>query len=391
MKTSALFIDLKSRIKKCLEEKISELYNKIEIFVVNESEMVYPILTRNEINIIFVDLDISNRNELQLLTKIKKDYSHIYIVAITEESSQYINDLFHFSHQIIAFPINLVKIENAISQFTRMTKYLHDGNLMGLINNIDELPTLPSTFMKIEKELSYKNVSLQRIGGIISESVTVTAKMIRIINSPFFGLKFRINDITQAVTLLGLNVIKSMILYDFLQSKKVIHKDYESYFEGLWTHSNQVGKFAEQIIYITNPQEVRMMEEAYISGLMLNIGKIVLLATEDYPRNILNYMKENKVRFSDAEYKLLGSSHSEVGAYFLALWGFPESCSETVLNHNHRERMDFSTFSVQNAVFIADLILKDPSMTIDKMKSLNLGMHPQDWVDYIESNILSNL
>jgi len=134
-----------------------------------------------------------------------------------------------------------------------------------------------------------------------------------------------------------------------------------------------------------------MMEQAYIAGLMHDIGKVVLLATKDYPRNIFNYMRENNVRFTAAEYKVLGSSHSEVGAYFLALWGFPESSSDTVQNHNHRERIDLSTFSVQNAVFIADIILKDPSMTIDKMKSLNLGIHPQDWVDYIDANILSNL
>ncbi len=238
MKPSALFIDLKTRIERCLEGKISELYDKIEIFVVNESEMVYPILTRNEINVIFVDIDISDRNVLQLLTRIKKDYPHIYIVAITDESSQCLNELFHFSQLIIAYPLNISKIENSLARFSKMTKYLHDGNLMGLINNIIELPTLPLTFLKIEKELSYNNVSLQRIAGIISESVTVTAKMIRIINSPFFGLKFRINDIMQAVNLLGLNVIKSMVLYDNLTTKKLIHKEYEDYFEKLWIHSN---------------------------------------------------------------------------------------------------------------------------------------------------------
>jgi len=62
--------------------------------------------------------------------------------------------------------------------------------------------------------------------------------MIRIINSQFFGLKFRINDIMQAVNLLGLNVIKLMVLYDNLTTKKLIHKEYEDYFEKLWIHSN---------------------------------------------------------------------------------------------------------------------------------------------------------
>ena len=389
MKVRVLIIDKNDEIRFELQSGLKKHVDSYDFLYTDKTDGVEESLNVNEIDIVLADISLEKKEDIQLLKSIKEDFPELFIVVFTgEESKLNVNDIYRFSHQILSKPINVDKVIESFERRKRMMKYLHDGKLMGVINNITDLPTLPETYLKIEEEMASKNVSVQRISSILSHDLSFTVKILHVVNSPFFGLKYKINNVMQAVSLLGVNIIKSLVLYHHTFSISPIGPKFKNYFEQLWIHSNKVGRYAEQILYDTNQAELEMIEEAYIAGLLHDIGKVVMLNIDGYPDKVFEYIKEHETRFSNAEYKIFGTSHSEIGAYFLSLWGLPERTAESVFTHNNPSLLDFSRFTVESAVFIANILANEDSIDLTTIQKLNLGVHPKTWVEYLEEHNL---
>lgn len=390
MKTNVLIVDKENKINNVLASRANELNEVYNFHLVEDASKVFEAINKSEIEIVVSNLSLDDRNEIETLTKIKDEYPHIFIVVIASaENKLSVNDIYRFAHQILSEPCNYDGLISSFARRDRMVKYLHDGKLMGLINKVSDLPTIPETYLRLEDELKNDNMSLQRISSILSEDLSFTVKILHIVNSPFFGLKYKINNVLQAVSLLGVNIIKSLVLYHHTFSISPIGPKHRKYFEELWVHSNKVGRYAEQILFDTTNNEIEMMEEAYIAGLLHDIGKVVMLSVNGYPDNIFSMVEAKNLRYTNAEYNIYGTSHSEIGAYFLTLWGLPERTANAVYSHNNPSMVDFNKFTVENAVFIANLLAHDKNLDLSDMQKLNLGVHPQSWVDYLsEKNLM---
>ncbi len=367
------------------EDELKKLNSGNTLHFASDEDEALDILNNNEVEIAVCSLD--RKEEFYKIQSIRNNFPQVFIIAFSNEKNKTtLQTLYKYAHQLLSFPFESKKLANSFEQKAKMTKYLHDGQLIGLINNIGDLPILPDTYLEIEKEITSSNLSFHKISSIISRDLAFTAKVLHLVNSPFFGLRNKINDVLQAINILGVNILKSLLLFDNLSAKFKISPQFRKYFEDLWTHSNRVGKFAEQIIYLNANAEIKMMEDAYIAGLFHDIGKLVMLSIDDYPDVVFSYMEQNQTRYSTAEYKIYGTSHSEVGAYFLTLWGFPDRTAEAVFMHNNYSGMNFETFTVENTLFIANLLAVDENLLLEDLKTINPGVHPKDWIEYLDRN-----
>ncbi len=294
-----------------------------------------------------------------------------------------------YAHNIIAKPLNKIKLKRILNNKVRLSSFLKNEELKKVINRISFLPTLPRVYEKLEKELANENISLARVSEIISSDVSFTTKILQIVNSSFFGIRNNVTDSMTAVNYLGKNIIKSLLLYHEIYSQFKIEKKYKDYFENMWVHSNKVGKFAEELIYEYSTREYEMIENAYIAGLLHDIGKLVLFNLKGYPQNVFDLVQEKEIRFSKAEQEIYGVTHAHVGAYFLTLWGLPENIIDAVYLHNHYDEAEFDEhFTVPSAVFIANILESKVGFDLEKIKSLKLGIHPNDWLKYLKENEL---
>lgn len=96
-------------------------------------------------------------------------------------------------------------------------------------------------------------------------------------------------------------------------------------------------------------------------------------------------MNEENIRFSEAEYKLFGTSHAEVGAYFLTLWGLPKNIIDSVCNHKNSE-IELEHFTVPTAVYVANTFANIKDIELSSIKELRLGVKPIDWLNHLEKN-----
>ncbi|MCX5815752.1 MAG: HDOD domain-containing protein [Proteobacteria bacterium] len=217
------------------------------------------------------------------------------------------------------------------------------------IQNIDTLPTLPGILKKILKALENPNVSLTEIGAFISNDPVITAKVLKMVNSAVYGFPGRISSVSQAVILLGLNVVKGLLLgvsiFELMQETMV----------GLWEHSMGCSIAAR---LIARKKGLKEPEEISIAALLHDIGKVILIL--QYPEHYKHAMKQAQERgvvISLAEEDVFAVTHADAGSWIAEKWRFPGTLTE-VIWHHHKPRLS-GTFSIETSiVYLADILVR---------------------------------
>jgi len=215
---------------------------------------------------------------------------------------------------------------------------------------------VPKTYLLILEELAKDNVSLKTIAELIAQDVGMSANILKLVNSAFFGLRTHIASPTHAVNLLGTEIIKSLILYQqaFSQFKREHFPGYD--LELLWGHSLTTGLFAKTIASLEGAT-AQGVDDCYIAGLMHDVGKLVLASNfEDEYRQVLAMCRERNRTVWEAEMSVFGTSHAEVGAFLLGLWGLSDAIMEAVYHHHDPRGRNEGGFAPLPAVHVANYL-----------------------------------
>jgi HD-like signal output (HDOD) protein len=215
-------------------------------------------------------------------------------------------------------------VKSAIERVHSIFQYLPEENLKTIIGHIQVLPTLPDIYLQMTSELEKPEPSIDRIKKIISQDVAMSAKLLQVVNSAFFGLRQALTNPGQAVTMLGLNLVKSIVLM-----LHVFHEQEMIRFNGLtlnslWRHSLSVAQNARDLA-MHEGMSSAMIEHVGSAALFHDIGKLILMANlpAEYEK-VYKKVRAERCVMSDVEIELLGASHGQVGAYLLGLWGFDD-------------------------------------------------------------------
>lgn len=191
-----------------------------------------------------------------------------------------------------------------------------------ILRQIRNVPSLPSVVIRIRQYLNDPDVSFDALAKVIEHDPGLTANILQLANSAYFGWSRRIKTVKEAITRLGTNRIFQMVLCMSVAPlvRKPI-KGYDMEADALWEHSFATAIFAEKMVQTL---KVRGREEAFTAGLLHDMGKVVLgtfIEVDDHPIKELVTMEG--LPFDEAERRVLGMDHAEVAAELLASWNLP--------------------------------------------------------------------
>jgi len=208
--------------------------------------------------------------------------------------------------------------------------------LFEIIEAKGQLPTLPSVITSVLELIRNPKTSASDIGNAISSDIALSSKILKIVNSAFYGFPKKIGTVSQAVVILGFNTIKSAILgVSIIEAFEEMYKGEEMYFDRkeFWKHAIGTASTSRVIARTIGYPE---SEEAFVAGILHDVGKLILdqFLNKQF-REVVRRAHAEKVSMEKIEKEIIGFSHYTIGSYIIDRWNFPEHLSKTVLFINN--------------------------------------------------------
>ncbi len=223
-----------------------------------------------------------------------------------------------------------------------------------IVRQVNDMPVLPNRINRIIELTEDSDSTVKDLEKEILMDQSLTSKVLRLANSAYYGYPRKINTISQATILLGFNTIKSIALASTVS--KYLNKELKGYALGkceLWKQSQTCAIISR---YIAQKKQFPNIEQAYIAGLLRDIGKIILNQyVESQYIEIMEKVKEEDIPFVDIEREILGFDHAQVGKKVAEKWNFPKDLVEAIGLHHTPEKAKENIYLV-SIVHVADAI-----------------------------------
>jgi putative nucleotidyltransferase with HDIG domain len=260
------------------------------------------------------------------------------------------------AHQHLSMPLHAEAVFARLGQTLALGDLLSDAYLRGLVARLKSVPSLPSIYLAIMAEIRQEEASARKVGELVARDAGMAAKILQLVNSPFFGFRMHVSDPAQAVQLMGLETVRALVLS--LHIFEQLHEREVRRFRlgRVWRHSLATTNFARLIARMQDGN-AQVMSEAFTAALLHDIGKLVLAASlpDEYEAAVTLAEREAMPLWL-AEKDVLKTTHAEVGAYLLGLWGLPDPIVETVAWHHRPSDCPSIHFCPLGAVHAANAI-----------------------------------
>jgi HD-like signal output (HDOD) protein len=354
MSKRILFVDDEPNVLLGLQRSLRSMRTEWEMAFVNGGAEALRAMEEQPFDIIVTDMRMPVMTGAQLLEEVKRRYPQCFRIILSGQADrEAIMRAVDPTHQFLAKPCDTNELKKRLVRAFAVRGLLKNKELQAVVSRLQALPSLPSLYIEVTSELESHEPSIPRIAQLVSEDMAMTAKILQLVNSAFFGLRCRISSPMQAVQMLGLDTLRALLLSTHVFDKFRAGTLNEAEITYLWKHCFAVAKFAKQIASFEKADR-QMVDDCFTAGLLHDSGKLILASEmgERY-KSVLEIVKRGEKNLLTAEIDILGCSHAEVAAYLLGLWGLPEAVIDGVAWHQDPSGSVQPGFSTAIATHVA--------------------------------------
>jgi HD-like signal output (HDOD) protein len=354
---TVLFVDDEPLILDGLRRMLRPMADRWHMEFLDSGEKALARLAVGECDVVVTDMRMPGMNGAELLTQVMRHYPDtIRIVLSGQSECEAILQSIGCTHQFLTKPCSARLLIDTLKRSCALRNQLPVLALKRLASQVSSLPSMPAVYREVISEIHSPTGSMARLKEIISGDVAMTAKVLQLVNSSFFGLPRRIVNAADAVSLLGLETIKSLVLsvgvFSQIEEPRVPGYSLSTMTE----HCLSVATLAKKIAQCEHCDK-RLVDDAFLAGMLHDIGLLVLVS--NLPAQYIDVMARataKRIPLHEAEGEILGATHADVGAYLLGLWGLPQSIVEAIAFHHAPSKSPLNTFGVLTAVHVADVL-----------------------------------
>jgi putative nucleotidyltransferase with HDIG domain len=344
-----LFVDDEQNILHAMERTLHGMRNEWSMQFAPGGPEALAMLAVAPVDVIVSDMRMPGMDGWQLLTEVKTLYPQtVRIILSGHAEATSIMRTVGVAHQYIAKPCDGGAVKQAIARTQQLRNILSNDELASLVGRVGMLPSAPQAFQDVLQCLQKPSSTVSEIARIIARDVAMTANIMKMVNSAFFGARQPILSTDRAVAYLGLDTLGALVL-----GHSVFRSGRPTGIEGftlqsLWAHSLQTG-MAARAIAVCEKLPAAEGEKAFLAGVLHDVGKVVFANSRTSAADTTK---------TDAE-KLtyMQSHHAEVGAYLLGLWGFPNPIVEAVAFHHAPSKVSTEALSLADLLHAADQLM----------------------------------
>ena len=381
MKKRILFVDDEAMVLQGLQRMLRPMREEWEMEFLDSGAKALESMARAPFDVVVSDMRMPGMNGAELLSRVMQQYPKTVRLILSGHADQeLILKCVGSTHQFLSKPCDPEAIKAIVRRASATVDALESDTLKRLVSRMDRLPSIPSLYSEIVEALHDPDVSMETVGGIIAKDIAMTAQILKLVNSAFFGLRRRVSSPAEAANYLGLDTLRSLVLSinTFSQYESVKIEGFS--FFALWTHSLDTGAAAKAIAKMED-SDSKLADESFVAGLLHDTGKIVLAANfSDSYAEVLRLMRSEGLGQSESEQRIFGASHADVGGYLLGLWGLPVPVVEAIAFHHRPSIAMENRFSPLTAVHAANALVQLTSaVDVPYLTALGLASRVPEW------------
>lgn len=392
MKNRVLFVDDEALVLQGLQRSMRSMRNEWEMTFVDNAAAALAFMEKTSVDVIVSDMRMPAMNGAQLLGQVMRRYPKTVRLILSGHADQdLILQCVGSTHQFLSKPCDPEQLRATVGRAMDLESKLNNERLQLLVGRMEHLPSVPSLYSEIVDLMHDPETTLEDVGNIIAKDIGMTAKILKLVNSAFFGLRRQVASPAEAVAYLGLDTIKSLVLsmHAFSQFESAQAGGFS--LAELWDHSMRTAAAARWLVQM-ELNDRKMMDEAFVSGLLHDAGKSALAFNfpDEYGK-VLVRTRTSSLTLRQAEQEAFGADHADVGGYLLGLWGLPTPVVEAIALHHQPTQSFANAFTPLTAVHVANAIISAgtagaPAWDVTYLERLKLAGRVNLW----RENLLNN-
>lgn len=384
-----LFVDDDSHILMGIKRLLYSMRSVFYLKFAESGKQALEIMGHEDFDVVVSDMRMPGLDGSELLTRIKDMYpTTIRIMLTGQADEEAILRTVGVVHQFLAKPCAPAELKAVLLRAGTLHALLADPELKKIVSQLGTLPSIPEVYDKLRRAMIVPDVSIAEVAQIIEQDMAMSAKVLQLVNSAFFGLFQKVENPKRAVSLLGIETVKGLVLgVGAFSSIKTSSKVFS--INKLWAHSVTVADLAKNIASSVS-DDTELINNSFLAGMLHDIGKLVFLAkmTKQYEQSVLQ-AQESNMPLRESEKRVFYTGHDDIGAYLMGIWGLPVQVVEAIGFHHRLNEHPVQEFNPAVAVHIADALYfencpdesvgKPDVIDTDYIKFLGLSEKIESW------------
>jgi HD-like signal output (HDOD) protein/ActR/RegA family two-component response regulator len=374
VKKRVLFVDDEPLALQGLQRMLRTMRGEWEMFFAASGAEGLELMSQAPFDVVVSDMLMPGMNGAQFLGEVRRLFPKtVRIVLSGHAQKDLVLQAVGPVHQYLAKPCPPEILKAVVLKASSLGTLLENDGLRKFVAQLDRIPSIPSLYRDITEKLQGSSASAEEIAELVMQDPGMTAKILKVVNSAFFGFYGSVSSVGKAVSCLGLETIKSLVLsVDAFTPCEPGQFEHEM--DVLWKHSLDTA-FGASMIASSENAEKEVTDAAFAAGLLHDVGKFVLVwfFGPQYTQAVRKAQEEN-IEIRDAEKQIFEASHDKVGAYLAGLWALPERIVEAISWHHCPEMSASKGFTALTAVHVANALAYEQNDAINRVPVGRINM-----------------
>jgi HD-like signal output (HDOD) protein/ActR/RegA family two-component response regulator len=349
-----LFVDDEVGVLQGLERMLFEMADVWDMHFVDSADKALGTLSGSAFDVIVSDMRMPVMDGATLLAHVHDEHPNVVRIILTGYSElEATLRAMPVAHSFLTKPCKPATLEEVVRRSLGLQSLLESDALRTLAGSVAGLPVRPEVYTRLTEAIADPHIEMGQIARIVSGDVALSAKVLHLTNSAFFGSKRKFVSIDQAVNFIGMRMLRKVVLaaevfsaFSPKQSLGGLSLDQEQ------RHGLVCAGIARKIA-----PDPELGEYAFLAGMLHDVGKLVLAArAPKLMRQLTRHRKPGQSVPARDEEELTGTTHGRLGAYLLGLWGIEHPVVEAVAYHHEPAIVKSSTFDLPSIVHVADAV-----------------------------------
>lgn len=350
-----LLVDHDIQTWKSFADRFQARFPEWELVLCNGCDEAWREVVHHSFDVVAVDIGLRNAEGHELLNRVLNRNSQIVRIALVDSGNKKaVLQTLGLAHQHLPRNCDLGDALETIVRSTVFGELMENERMRRLVSRTLALPSVPELYLQLLEELRCEEPNGDRVAEIVQRDMGMCAKLLQVANSAFCARGVPVTNVQEAVLYLGTEMVKALVLslqiFSFFSRVQVIGFS----FKELWNHSWSTALLARTIMESENGS-TEGCDQAFCAGLLHDVGQLVLaMSAPSQYQTVLAIQRQEEMALSEAERRVFGCTHAEIGAYLLGLWGLPAGIVEVVAFHHSPGKRSTEELTPLLAVHIAN-------------------------------------